>query len=159
MHNTVISHFLHQLNVVVLTLIWTPWSDSADANLECAEYECWNLYYSSIAKCLASYFCYPEKKSRVFSLIFQARTGKKLWEIIVGIFMGPRNLMLNIKLVPSTFLQYFKYLLHIILLLQMLKLSFGIDPISNSSKKALDSPCKFFLSLWLQNKAFRMVKR
>jgi hypothetical protein len=35
-----------------------------------------------------------------FSIVFQASTGKKLWEKIAEEITGPVNLMLNIPLLP-----------------------------------------------------------
>ena len=89
---TVISHFLHQLNVVVLTLIWTPWSDSADANLGCAEYRYWNLYHSSIAMQIFSIiFLLSGKKIPVFFFNFSSKHRQEPLEKKWGNFQGTQK--------------------------------------------------------------------
>jgi hypothetical protein len=55
----------------------------------------------------AQYFWDPGKFSMVFSVVFQANTGKKLWgkitEKIAEKITGPANLMLNVNVFWATY--------------------------------------------------------
>ena len=62
-------------------------------------YKCFVLI--TIAQCLASYFKGSGEISMVFSIVFQASTGKKLRGKIQEKILGPANLMLNIPLLCS----------------------------------------------------------